>query len=164
MCCRRIGYRKSATASGRPPALRWLGTPLRQRRGEDQVFRQDQAAQFWRAPLHYPALSKRPTSTTTALTSSDRHLLQLAFEVHGSFESAHGTIRQQGCEGTPVMPAERQRQKGKARCGGQRPGPLHQGANRTGPAQPVWSCWHTLGKKSKNCEMSAWQPNQPPAG
>jgi hypothetical protein len=65
--------------------------------------------QLWRAPLHYPALSERPASSATALTSSDGHLLQLAFEVHGSFGSAHGTIRQQGCEGTPVMPAERHR-------------------------------------------------------
>jgi hypothetical protein len=65
--------------------------------------------QLWRAPLNYPALSKRPTSTATALTSSDGHLLQLAFEVHGSFGSAHGIIRQQGCEGAPVMPAGRQR-------------------------------------------------------
>jgi hypothetical protein len=66
-------------------------------------------SQLWRAPLNYPALSKRPTSTATALTSSDRHLLQLAFEVHGSFGSAHGIIRQQGCEGAPVMPTGRQR-------------------------------------------------------
>jgi hypothetical protein len=65
--------------------------------------------QVWRAPLHYPALSKKPASTAIALTSSDGHLLQLTFEVHGSFGSARGIIRQQGCEGTPVMPAERQR-------------------------------------------------------
>jgi hypothetical protein len=64
---------------------------------------------YWVRWLQHDALSKRPASSATALTSSDGHLLQLAFEVHGSFGSAHATIRQQGCEGTPVMPAERQR-------------------------------------------------------
>jgi hypothetical protein len=44
----------------------------------------------------------------------------------------------------------------RIRCG--------EGASRQGGALAAWSCWHTLGKKSKNCEMSAWQPNQPPAG
>lgn len=54
---------------------------------------------LWRAPLHYSALSKTPASTATAWTSSDRHLLQLAFEVHEPRGSAYGLIHQEGCEG-----------------------------------------------------------------
>jgi hypothetical protein len=59
---------------------------------------------LWRAPLHYSALSKTPASTATAWTSSDRHLLQLAFEVHEPGGSAYGLIHQKGCEGAPIKP------------------------------------------------------------
>jgi hypothetical protein len=64
---------------------------------------------LWRAPLRYPALSERPASTATALTSPDGHLLQLAFQLHGARGSARGRISQEGCEGAPVMPTELQR-------------------------------------------------------
>jgi hypothetical protein len=56
---------------------------------------------LWRAPLRYPALSETPPSVATAWTSPDRHLQQLAFELHGSYGSARGLIAQQGCEGIP---------------------------------------------------------------
>jgi hypothetical protein len=61
---------------------------------------------LWQAPLRYSALSERPASTATAWTSSDGHLLQLAFELHGSRGSARGLIYQEGCEGAPVVPAD----------------------------------------------------------
>jgi hypothetical protein len=60
-----------------------------------------------RAPLRYSALSDTPVSTATARTSPDRHLLQLAFELHGSRGSARGLINQEGCEGASVAPADR---------------------------------------------------------
>jgi hypothetical protein len=64
---------------------------------------------LWRAPLHYSALSERPASTATAWTSIDGHLLRLAFELHGARGSANGLINQEGCEGAPVVPADRPR-------------------------------------------------------
>jgi hypothetical protein len=45
-----------------------------------------------------------PASTATAWTSSDRHLLQLAFEVHEPRGSAYGLIHQEGCEGASIKP------------------------------------------------------------
>lgn len=62
----------------------------------------------WRAPLHYAALNETPASTATAWTSSDGHLLQLAFEVNGPQGSARGQIHQEGCQGAPVAPAGQQ--------------------------------------------------------
>jgi hypothetical protein len=59
----------------------------------------------WFAPLHYVALSETPPSSATAVISPDSHLARLAFELHGSAGSAHGLIRQLGCEGEPVVPA-----------------------------------------------------------
>jgi hypothetical protein len=59
---------------------------------------------LWRAPLHYPALEESPASNATALISPDGHLSQLAFELHTFRGSGRGTITQQGCEGTPVVP------------------------------------------------------------
>ncbi len=59
---------------------------------------------LWRAPLRYSALRRRPVSTATAWTSSDGHLLQLAFDLHGSRGTARGLIRQVGCQGVPVPP------------------------------------------------------------
>jgi len=61
---------------------------------------------LWRAPLHYSALSKTPASTATAWTSSDRHLLQLAFEVHEPRGSANGLIDQEGCKGASIKPTD----------------------------------------------------------
>jgi hypothetical protein len=66
---------------------------------------------LWRTPLRYPALSKRAPSTATAWTSADGHLLQLAFELHGSHGVARGLIHQEGCDGIPVEPAEAERPK-----------------------------------------------------
>ena len=58
----------------------------------------------WYAPLHYVALSESPPSSATAIITQDGHLARLAFELHGSAGSAHGLIRQQDCEGAPVLP------------------------------------------------------------
>jgi hypothetical protein len=55
----------------------------------------------WHAPLRYSKLSQMPGSTATAWTSADRHLLQLAFEVHEAHGSARGLINQQDCVGGP---------------------------------------------------------------
>ena len=60
----------------------------------------------WFAPLHYPALSEQPASTATVLTASDRHLSQLNFELHEPRGSARGSIHQEGCQGTPEVPAD----------------------------------------------------------
>ena len=54
----------------------------------------------WFAPLRYPTLSDQPASAATALTSPDRRLLQLSFELHEPRGSARGSIRQEGCQGT----------------------------------------------------------------
>ena len=62
----------------------------------------------WQAPLHYPGLSLSRPSIASARTSSDRHLLQLYFDLHGVDHSARGTIRQVGCTGTPPTPPDRQ--------------------------------------------------------
>jgi hypothetical protein len=59
---------------------------------------------LWRAPQHYPALEGSPASNATALVSPDRHLSQLAFELHTFRGSGRGIVTQQGCEGTPVVP------------------------------------------------------------
>jgi hypothetical protein len=61
---------------------------------------------LWQVPLRYPALSERPASTATAWTSRDGHLLQFAFDLHEPRGSARGLIRQDGCEGAPVVPAK----------------------------------------------------------
>lgn len=52
-----------------------------------------------RVTLRYHALSREPASTATAWASKDGHLLQLAFELHGSRGSAQGLIRAEGCQG-----------------------------------------------------------------
>src|SRR4249920_1994943 len=43
-------------------------------------------------------------NNATALVSPDRHLSQLAFELHTFRGSGRGIVTQQGCEGTPVAP------------------------------------------------------------
>jgi hypothetical protein len=60
--------------------------------GAGQVVRQ--------ALLRHPALSGTAPSTVMAWLSADRHLLQLAFDVHGAGRHARGLIDQQGCTGT----------------------------------------------------------------
>ena len=62
----------------------------------------------WRAPLQYPALSETAASTATAWTSPDGHLLQLAADVHHPSGSGRGLIKHESCEGTAVVPIERQ--------------------------------------------------------
>lgn len=59
---------------------------------------------IWRAPLHYPGLSPSKPSAAWAGTSSDRHVMQLFFDLHGVEHSARGMVRQIGCTGTPPMP------------------------------------------------------------
>jgi hypothetical protein len=59
----------------------------------------------WLASLHYPMLRDSPSSTATALISPDGHLLRIAFELHTFRGSGQGTIRQDGCIGSPVVPA-----------------------------------------------------------
>ena len=61
----------------------------------------------WQAPLNYFASNGAAPSTATAWTSPDRLLLQLTFDVHGAQGSARGSIHQEGCDGAPVVPAER---------------------------------------------------------
>jgi hypothetical protein len=61
----------------------------------------------WRAPLHHSTFSEMPASVATARISPDRHLLQLAVEVHGSSGSGRGVITEHGCDGKPVVPANR---------------------------------------------------------
>lgn len=50
-----------------------------------------------RVTLRYHALSTAPASTASAWTSTDGHLLQLAFELHGPRGSARGLIKAEGC-------------------------------------------------------------------
>jgi hypothetical protein len=57
-----------------------------------------------RAPLQYPALSQQPVSTGTAWTSSDEHVLQLAFDLHESRGSVRGLISHKVCQGALVVP------------------------------------------------------------
>jgi hypothetical protein len=65
-------------------------------------------ATAWRAPLQYPALSETVASTATAWTSPDGHLRQLAVDVHHPSGSGRALIKQEACEGTAVVPIERQ--------------------------------------------------------
>jgi hypothetical protein len=64
---------------------------------------------LWQAVLRYPALSEVPASTATARTSSDGHLLLLAFELHEPGGSASGLIHEEGCQGVPLKPADQER-------------------------------------------------------
>ena len=60
------------------------------------------------ATLRYPGLSLTIPSTVQAQLSSDRHLLQLLFDLHGVEHSARGLIRPLGCTGTPPAPPHAQ--------------------------------------------------------
>ncbi len=51
------------------------------------------------ATLRYHALATAPASTASAWLSTDGHLLQLAFEVHGLQRSGRGIIKAEGCVG-----------------------------------------------------------------
>jgi hypothetical protein len=64
---------------------------------------------MWQAPLRYSVLKERPSSMARAWTTADGHLLQLAFEVHEPRGSAQGQLHQEGCEGAPVVPADRRK-------------------------------------------------------
>jgi hypothetical protein len=57
----------------------------------------------WRTPLRHPALSG--PSDVSAWISPDRHLMQLAVDIHHARGSGTGTIVQKGCDGRPVNPA-----------------------------------------------------------
>jgi hypothetical protein len=58
----------------------------------------------WRTPLRYPALSEQPVSTGTAWTSSDGHVLQLAFDLHEPRRSVRGMISHKVCQEALVVP------------------------------------------------------------
>jgi hypothetical protein len=58
----------------------------------------------WRTPLRYSVLSKAPPSIATAWMSADRHLHQLALDLHESWGAGSGILTQEGCEGPPVVP------------------------------------------------------------
>ena len=60
----------------------------------------------WQSPLRHSAFSERPVSVATAHISPDRHLLRLAFDVHGSRGSGRGLITEDGCDGKPVVPTD----------------------------------------------------------
>ena len=59
---------------------------------------------LWQTPLRYPALRDNPISTARAWTSSNGYLLRLAFDVHSTRGSGHGSIDQKGCQGVSIMP------------------------------------------------------------
>ena len=61
----------------------------------------------WQAPLRHAAFTEKPVSVATAQISPDRYLLRLALEVHGSDGSGRGLITEDGCDGKPVVPADR---------------------------------------------------------
>ena len=61
---------------------------------------------MWQAPLRHSAFSEKPVSVATAQISPDRHLLRLAFDVHGSRGSGRGLITDDGCDGQPVVPTD----------------------------------------------------------
>ena len=58
----------------------------------------------WRTPLRYSVLSKAPPSIATAWMLADRHLLQLALDLHEPRGAGSGTLTQEGCDGPPVVP------------------------------------------------------------
>ena len=55
----------------------------------------------WRAPLEYPYLSPTRPSVVLAWTSTDRHVQQILFDLHGVEHSARGVIHQDGCTTIP---------------------------------------------------------------
>ena len=65
------------------------------------------AGSVWRAPLHYPSLSKSRSSIATAWVSLDGHLLRMTFELHTIYGSGRGVVEEKGCDGAPVVPVER---------------------------------------------------------
>jgi hypothetical protein len=60
----------------------------------------------WRTTLRYSVLSKAPPSIATAWMSADRHLLQLALDLHEPRGAGSGILTQEGCEGLPVVPSK----------------------------------------------------------
>jgi hypothetical protein len=59
------------------------------------------AWQLWRVPLRHPALGAGAPSEAEAWVSPDRHLLQLAFDLHARQGVARGVVRAAGCQGVP---------------------------------------------------------------
>jgi hypothetical protein len=55
----------------------------------------------WRAPIEYPYLSPTQPSVALAWTSSDRHVLQLAFDLHGVEHGARGSVHEDWCRDLP---------------------------------------------------------------
>ena len=62
------------------------------------------AWQLWRVPLRHPALSAGGPSEADAWVSPDRHVLQLAFDLHARQGAARGVVRLTGCQGAPFTP------------------------------------------------------------
>jgi hypothetical protein len=60
----------------------------------------------WQTPLRYSVLSKAPPSIATAWMSADRHLLQLALDLHEPRGAGSGILTQEGCDGPPVVPSK----------------------------------------------------------
>ncbi len=61
---------------------------------------------IWQTPLRYSVLSGAPPSTATVWMSADRHILQLALDIHEPRGAGSGILSQQGCEGLPVVPSK----------------------------------------------------------
>ena len=55
----------------------------------------------WKAPIEYPYLSPTRPSAAFAWTSSDRHVRQLVFDLHGVAHSARGAVHEEGCRDVP---------------------------------------------------------------
>ena len=55
----------------------------------------------WKAPIEYPYLSPVRPSAAFAWTSSDRHVRQLVFDLHGVEHSARGVVQEDGCRSVP---------------------------------------------------------------
>ena len=55
----------------------------------------------WTAPIAYPYLSPTRPSAAFAWTSSDHHVRQLSFDLHGVEHSARGVIHEDGCSNVP---------------------------------------------------------------
>ena len=55
----------------------------------------------WKAPIAYPYLSPVRPSAAFAWISSDHHVRQLLFDLHGVEHSARGVVHDEGCRSVP---------------------------------------------------------------
>lgn len=56
----------------------------------------------WKAPIQYPYLSPTRPSTALAWTTTNRHVAQLVFDLHGVEHSAQGVVHEDGCMSVPA--------------------------------------------------------------